>query len=108
MPWIMRCDHLTVVEKDSYGNEVLRLARPLPVEYLLVDIPASTPLSPQYTFNADSNLTPFPVENRQLIPAESRNIPCVLETRALAIECSEEQVETTLARALILGEFITC
>nr|CAD7588973.1 unnamed protein product [Timema genevievae] len=53
-------------EKDSYGNEVLRLARPLPVEYLLVDIPASTPLSPQYMFNADSNLTPFPVENRMV------------------------------------------
>ncbi|XP_031846458.1 nuclear protein localization 4 isoform X2 [Nomia melanderi] len=51
-------------EKDSYGNEVSRLARPLPVEYLLVDIPASTPLTPQYTFHVSNNVTPFPIENR--------------------------------------------
>ncbi|XP_057323162.1 nuclear protein localization protein 4 homolog isoform X2 [Microplitis mediator] len=51
-------------EKDSYGNEVSRLARPLPVEYLLVDVPASTPLTPQFTFFASDNVTPFPVENR--------------------------------------------
>ncbi|XP_058797778.1 nuclear protein localization protein 4 homolog isoform X2 [Phymastichus coffea] len=51
-------------EKDSYGNEVSRLARPLPVEYLLVDVPASTPLTPQFTFFANDNITPFPVENR--------------------------------------------
>lgn len=52
--------------KDSYGNEVSRLARPLPVEYLLVDVPASTPLQPRYTFRAHSmpNVSPFPVENR--------------------------------------------
>uniref|UniRef100_A0A6P7FF04 Nuclear protein localization protein 4 homolog n=1 Tax=Diabrotica virgifera virgifera TaxID=50390 RepID=A0A6P7FF04_DIAVI len=51
-------------EKDSYGNEVSRLARPLPVEYLLLDVPASTPVSPQRTFNIDPNKQPFPVENR--------------------------------------------
>ncbi|KAK2581790.1 hypothetical protein KPH14_002266 [Odynerus spinipes] len=51
-------------EKDSYGNEVPRLARPLPVEYLLVDVPASTPLSPQFTFYASDNITPFLIENR--------------------------------------------
>jgi nuclear protein localization family protein 4 len=51
-------------EKDGYGNEVPRLARPLPVEYLLVDIPASTPLTPLFTFYADANTRPFPVENR--------------------------------------------
>ncbi|XP_030746958.1 nuclear protein localization protein 4 homolog [Sitophilus oryzae] len=51
-------------EKDSYGNEVSRLARPLPVEYLLVDVPASTPVTPQYTFNPDPEKHPFPVENR--------------------------------------------
>jgi hypothetical protein len=43
---------------------VTRLARPLPVEYLLVDVPASTPLTPQFTFFTDDNVTPFPVENR--------------------------------------------
>ena len=51
-------------EKDSYGNEVPRLARPLPVEYLLVDVPASTPLTPQFTFHVSDNVTPFPIENR--------------------------------------------
>lgn len=51
-------------EKDSYGNEVSRLARPLPVEYLLVDVPASTPVTPTYTFNPDPSKQPFPVENR--------------------------------------------
>ncbi|XP_012271520.1 nuclear protein localization protein 4 homolog isoform X2 [Orussus abietinus] len=49
---------------DSYGNEVSRLARPLPVEYLLVDVPASTPLTPQFTFYVNKDVTPFPVENR--------------------------------------------
>ncbi|CAL1686966.1 unnamed protein product [Lasius platythorax] len=53
-------------EKDTYGNEVTRLARPLPVEYLLVDVPASTPLTPQFTFFTDDNITPFPVENRHV------------------------------------------
>ncbi|XP_037820384.1 nuclear protein localization protein 4 homolog isoform X1 [Lucilia sericata] len=53
-------------EKDQYGNEVQRLARPLPVEYLLVDVPASTPLQPQYTFTQYDKRTPFPVENRYL------------------------------------------
>ncbi|XP_060521215.1 nuclear protein localization protein 4 homolog [Cylas formicarius] len=51
-------------EKDTYGNEVSRLARPLPVEYLLVDVPASSPVNPQYTFNTDTSKQPFPVENR--------------------------------------------
>lgn len=41
-----------------------RLARPLPVEYLLVDVPASTPLTPQFTFYINNIITPFPIENR--------------------------------------------
>lgn len=48
--------------KDQYGNEVQKLARPLPVEYLLVDLPTSSPLAPLYTFPAHDY--PFPVENR--------------------------------------------
>lgn len=50
-------------DKDQYGNEVQKLARPLPVEYLLVDLPTSSPLTPLYTFPAHEH--PFPVENRQ-------------------------------------------
>uniref|UniRef100_A0A182QCF1 RanBP2-type domain-containing protein n=1 Tax=Anopheles farauti TaxID=69004 RepID=A0A182QCF1_9DIPT len=52
-------------EKDVYGNEVQRLGRPLPVEYLLVDVPASTPLVPLYTFLERKDAKQyFPVENR--------------------------------------------
>ncbi|CAH1793939.1 unnamed protein product [Owenia fusiformis] len=50
--------------KDKYGNEVTQLARPLPVEYLLIDLPAAFPVEPQYTFNGANSPTPFPVENR--------------------------------------------
>lgn len=53
-------------EKDQYGNEVSRLARPLPVEYLLVDVPASTPVTPMYTFTVRDDKQTFPVENRYL------------------------------------------
>jgi len=53
-------------EKDTYGNEVQRLGRPLPVEYLLVDIPASTPVQQQYTFTANEVKGYFPIENRLL------------------------------------------
>ena len=50
-------------EKDKYGNEVTKIARPLPVEYLLVDVPVASPLNPVYTFN---KILPggFPIENR--------------------------------------------
>lgn len=51
-------------EKDEYGNEVTRLARPLPVEYLIVDLPASMPKEPKYTFRLPVGKNLFPVENR--------------------------------------------
>lgn len=51
-------------EKDIYGNEVSRLSRPLPVEYLLVDVPASTPKVPLSTFTATPDGPQFQVENR--------------------------------------------
>ena len=51
-------------DKDQYGNEVQKLARPLPVEYLLVDVPVSTPLQQIYTFPA--SVHNFPVENRMM------------------------------------------
>lgn len=53
---------LSSQDKDQYGNEVQKLARPLPVEYLLVDLPTSSPLVPIYTFPARDHH--FPVENR--------------------------------------------
>ena len=50
-------------ERDGYGNEVTQIARPLPVEYLLVDLPAAFPVEPQTTFSIISEKA-FPVENR--------------------------------------------
>ena len=52
-------------DKDEYGNEVTQLARPLPVEYLLVDLGAAFPVEPQYTFKKAEK--PFPVENRNAV-----------------------------------------
>ncbi len=50
--------------KDTYGNEVTQLARPLPVEYLLLDMPAAFPVEPVFTFHATGDTKPFPIENR--------------------------------------------
>src|SRR5699024_5590225 len=47
-------------EKDKYGNDTQRIARPLPIEYLLVDVPVATPKEPTYTFNPLPQLNSFP------------------------------------------------
>jgi len=54
------------MQKDKYGNEVKKLGRPLPVEYLLIDVPVSTPKEPMFTFPIPKERKPFPVENRLL------------------------------------------
>jgi nuclear protein localization family protein 4 len=51
-------------QKDGYGNEVQAMARPLPIEYLLVDVPVSTPMDPKFSFNPLKHLKAFPIENR--------------------------------------------
>ena len=51
--------------KDHYNNEVTHLARPLPVEYLLVDMPAAFPSEFQYTFKTIDGVHTFPAENRE-------------------------------------------
>ncbi len=55
-----------IKEKDSYNNEVTKKAGPLPIEYLIVDMPAAFAKDPTYAFNEGSPLlkTPFPIENR--------------------------------------------
>lgn len=58
-------------EKDSYGNEITKLGRPLPVEYLFVDMPSAFPVDPKYTFSQTSTFK-FPIENRDAIQ-ESQN-----------------------------------
>ncbi|CAI2347256.1 unnamed protein product [Caenorhabditis sp. 36 PRJEB53466] len=51
-------------EKNQYGAEVSKNGRPLPVEYLLVDVPAGMPKEMHYTFHVSKNAN-FHVENRQ-------------------------------------------
>ncbi|XP_044152368.1 nuclear protein localization protein 4 homolog [Bufo gargarizans] len=48
---------------DKFGNEITQLARPLPVEYLIIDVTTTFPKDPVYTFSTSSNL--FPIENRE-------------------------------------------
>jgi len=55
------------MEKDKYGNEIKKVGRPLPVEYLLIDVPVSAPLEPLATFSLlKEDRKPFPIENRLL------------------------------------------
>uniref|UniRef100_A0A915ERH2 MPN domain-containing protein n=1 Tax=Ditylenchus dipsaci TaxID=166011 RepID=A0A915ERH2_9BILA len=55
-------------EKDEYGAEVLRNGRPMPVEYLLVDVPTGVPLEPRATFTVvEDPAKAFAIENRSLI-----------------------------------------
>lgn len=58
-----------VQEKDEYGNQVPRDGRPMPVEYLLVDVPAGMPKEPRFTFHAvtGGKHSQFPIENRMVL-----------------------------------------
>ncbi|CAG03056.1 unnamed protein product, partial [Tetraodon nigroviridis] len=51
-------------DKDKFGNDVTFLARPLPVEYLIIDITTTFPKDPQYTFSSAQR---FPIENRDIL-----------------------------------------
>ncbi|CAH8534021.1 unnamed protein product [Schistosoma turkestanicum] len=64
--------------KDKYGNRVTRVARPLPVEFLLTYMPTAFPIEPIYTmakipdhFPADCQ---FPIENRECL-GQIQDIP---------------------------------
>uniref|UniRef100_A0A8C6IT68 Nuclear protein localization protein 4 homolog n=1 Tax=Melopsittacus undulatus TaxID=13146 RepID=A0A8C6IT68_MELUD len=50
---------------DKFGNEITQLARPLPVEYLIIDITTTFPKDPVYTFPISQS--PFPIENRDVL-----------------------------------------
>lgn len=53
-------------KKDNYGNSVTQIARPLPIDYLLVDVPVSAPIEQTFTFNPLTQLKPFNIENRMI------------------------------------------
>ena len=55
------------MEMDEYKNEIKKIGRPLPVEYLLLDVTVSAPIQPLATFSVlAGGKKPFPVENRLL------------------------------------------
>ena len=55
------------LEKDKYKNEIKKIGRPLPVEYLLLDVTVSAPIEPLATFSVlEGERKHFPVENRLL------------------------------------------
>ena len=55
------------MEMDKYKNEIKKIGRPLPVEYLLLDVTVSAPIEPLSTFSVlESGKKHFPVENRLL------------------------------------------
>jgi len=54
-------------EMDKYKNEIKKIGRPLPVEYLLIDVPVTSPNEPIAFFSIlDGDRKHFPVENRLL------------------------------------------
>ncbi|KAL4648635.1 hypothetical protein GN956_G6795 [Arapaima gigas] len=51
-------------DKDKFGNDIIHLARPLPVEYLIIDITTTFPKDPVYTFSSTQH---FLIENRDVL-----------------------------------------
>lgn len=61
---------------NEYGNEVTKLARPLPVEYLLVEVTTTTPLEPCPSLPGGKNGDPFPIENREFSNQKPVGVAC--------------------------------
>ena len=57
---------LNLKEKDEYNNEVVKIARPVPVDYFIVDLTAAFAATSVYTFY-ESKENSFPIENREQI-----------------------------------------
>lgn len=54
--------------KDEYSNEVTKIGRPLPLEYLLIDVPAAVSVEASGSlFNSDGKINSFPHENREMM-----------------------------------------
>lgn len=89
---------------DSYGNEVTQLARPMPIEYVLVQVPTAFPVDPQFTFTNQSREEPFPLENRS-------NIGEVQDFNALVNhlnQFSPDQFLTAMSNFHLLVFLATC
>ncbi|CAJ0587181.1 unnamed protein product, partial [Mesorhabditis spiculigera] len=83
----LRDDHyITDVQftmKNEYGAEVSKNGRPLPVEFLLVDVPAGMPKDPEGTFHVGGS--EFAIENRTII-GEIQGGPNLAEYQEGAME----------------------
>lgn len=60
---------------DTYKNEVTKIARPMPIEFFLIEVPAAFPLQPTFTFPESKH--PFFIENRQLL-GENQDIHALM------------------------------
>ena len=62
-----------------------KIARPLPVEFLLIDIPLAFPKEPIYRFkdHLPNVKTQFPVENRSLIGEIQVNVDKIIKLNIL-------------------------
>ena len=67
------CIHLSILHtnclahaqtKNEYGIEVTKIARPLPLEYLIIELTTSSPVQPKPYLVGGLNST-FPIENRE-------------------------------------------
>lgn len=52
--------------KGEYGSDVTKLARPLPLEYLIIELTTTTPKTPRPLLVGGKD-PPFPVESRSTI-----------------------------------------
>ncbi|KAI6208200.1 NPL4 domain containing protein [Aphelenchoides besseyi] len=59
--------HYITDEKNEYGAEVRKNGRPMPVEYLLVDVPTGMPKEPSSSFHVSPADKGFVIENRTLL-----------------------------------------
>ena len=69
------------MEQDKYKNEIKKIGRPLPVEYLLLDVAVSAPIEPLSTFSVlEGDRKHFPVENRLLESSLQVNVLSLLKS----------------------------
>ena len=60
---MMICGINHIQDKSDYGTTLTKLARPLPLEYLIVEVTTTTPLEPCPTLSGGRGKK-FPIENR--------------------------------------------
>ena len=98
------------LEKDKYKNEIKKIGRPLPVEYLLLDVTVSAPIEPLATFSVlEGERKHFPVENRLLESSLQVNIfnKPSLETRNICLHFQDFNSFAQYMSQFRSAEFLT-